>query len=137
MKICIRDRLEQLPLKYMDAHRPGDAISRITTDVEQFSDGLLLGFTQLFTGILTICGTPVSYTHLHASSAAKAENEHLLCAMLEDTACTASIGLAAAGIEVPQAARECRQLSGQMTLPVQPRMSTARSGRPVKSTAAI
>ena len=48
----------------MDAHRPGDAISRITTDVEQFSDGLLLGFTQLFTGILTICGTPVSYTHL-------------------------------------------------------------------------
>ena len=66
----------------------------------------------------------------HASSAAKAENEHLLCAMLEDTACTASIWLAAAGIEVPQAARECRQLSGQMTLPVQPRMSTARSGRP-------
>ena len=63
-------------------------------------------------------------------SSAKAENEHLLCAMLEDTACTASIWLAAAGIEVPQAARECRQLSGQMTLPVQPRMSTARSGRP-------
>ena len=51
------EQLEQLPLKYMDAHRPGDAISRITTDVEQFSDGLLLGFTQLFTGILTICGT--------------------------------------------------------------------------------
>ena len=66
----------------------------------------------------------------HASSAAKAENEHLLCAMLEDTACTASIWLAAAGIEVPQAARECRQLSGQMILPVQPRMSAARSGRP-------
>jgi len=50
--------------------------------------------------------------------------------MLEDTACTASIWLAAAGIEVPQAARECRQLSGQMILPVQPRMSAARSGRP-------
>ena len=66
----------------------------------------------------------------HASSAAKAENEHLLCAMLEDTACTASIWLAAAGIEVPQAARECRQLSGQMILPVQPRMNAARSGRP-------
>ena len=50
-------QLEVLPLKYMDAHRPGDAISRITTDVEQFSDGLLMGFTQLFTGILTILGT--------------------------------------------------------------------------------
>ena len=49
--------LEVLPLKYMDAHRPGDAISRITTDVEQFSDGLLMGFTQLFTGLLTILGT--------------------------------------------------------------------------------
>ena len=49
--------LEVLPLKYMDAHRPGDAISRITTDVEQFSDGLLMGFTQLFTGLLAILGT--------------------------------------------------------------------------------
>ncbi len=51
------EQLEILPLKYMDAHRPGDAISRITTDVEQFSDGLLMGFTQLFTGVLTILGT--------------------------------------------------------------------------------
>lgn len=51
------EQLEILPLKYMDAHRPGDAISRITTDVEQFSDGLLMGFTQLFTGVLTIFGT--------------------------------------------------------------------------------
>lgn len=50
-------QLEVLPLKYMDAHRPGDAISRITTDVEQFSDGLLMGFTQLFTGVLIILGT--------------------------------------------------------------------------------
>ena len=57
MRVRAFEQLEQLPLKYMDAHRPGDAISRITTDVEQFSDGLLLGFTQLFTGILTICGT--------------------------------------------------------------------------------
>ena len=57
MRVSAFEQLEQLPLKYMDAHRPGDAISRITTDVEQFSDGLLLGFTQLFTGILTICGT--------------------------------------------------------------------------------
>ena len=57
MRVRAFGQLEILPLKYMDAHRPGDAISRITTDVEQFSDGLLLGFTQLFTGILTICGT--------------------------------------------------------------------------------
>ena len=49
--------LEILPLSYIDAHRPGDTISRLTTDVEQFSDGLLMGFTQLFTGVLTILGT--------------------------------------------------------------------------------
>ena len=57
MRVRAFEQLEILPLKYMDAHRPGDAISRITTDVEQFSDGLLMGFTQLFTGLLTILGT--------------------------------------------------------------------------------
>ena len=57
MRVRAFEQLELLPLKYMDAHRPGDAISRITTDVEQFSDGLLMGFTQLFTGVLTILGT--------------------------------------------------------------------------------
>ena len=57
MRIRAFRQMEILPLKYMDAHRPGDAISRITTDVEQFSDGLLMGFTQLFTGVLTILGT--------------------------------------------------------------------------------
>lgn len=57
IRIRAFQQLEVLPLKYMDAHRPGDAISRITTDVEQFSDGLLMGFTQLFTGVLTILGT--------------------------------------------------------------------------------
>lgn len=66
----------------------------------------------------------------HAASAAKAENEHLLCAMLEDSACTASVWLASLGIEVPQAARECRQLSGQLVLPAQPRMAASRSGKP-------
>lgn len=50
-------RLQILPLSYLDAHQPGDVISRITTDVEQFSDGLLIGFTQLFTSLLTILGT--------------------------------------------------------------------------------
>ena len=57
MRVRAFEQLELLPLKYMDAHRPGDAISRITTEVEQFSDGLLMGFTQLFTGVLTILGT--------------------------------------------------------------------------------
>lgn len=57
MRVKAFEQLEILPLKYLDAHRPGDAISRITTDVEQFSDGLLMGFTQLFTGVLTILGT--------------------------------------------------------------------------------
>ena len=57
MRVRAFEQLELLPLKYMDAHRPGDAISRITTDVEQFSDGLLMGFTQLFTGVMTILGT--------------------------------------------------------------------------------
>ena len=66
----------------------------------------------------------------HAASTAKAENEHLLCAMLEDASCTASVWLAALGIEVPQASRECRQLSGQLVLPAQPRMKTSRSGKP-------
>lgn len=51
------DHMEILPIRYIDGHQPGDAISRITTDVEQFSDGLLMGFTQLFTGVLTIVGT--------------------------------------------------------------------------------
>lgn len=66
----------------------------------------------------------------HAASVAKAENEHLLCAMLEDSACTASVWLASLGIEMPQAARECRQLSGQMVLPTQPRMATSRGSKP-------
>lgn len=49
--------MEILPLRYMDAHQPGDTISRISTDVDQFSDGLLMGFTQLFSGVMTILGT--------------------------------------------------------------------------------
>ncbi len=52
-------RLEQLPLKYLDAHAYGDIVSRVIADVDTFADGLLLGFTQLFTGVLTILGTLV------------------------------------------------------------------------------
>ncbi|MDD4851330.1 MAG: ATP-dependent Clp protease ATP-binding subunit [Gemmiger sp.] len=66
----------------------------------------------------------------HAARQAKAEVEHLLCAMLEDCGCTASVWMAGLGVEVAQAARECRQLSGQLVLPLQPYMSTARNGKP-------
>lgn len=49
--------IERLPLKYIDSHQYGEVLSRVITDVDQFSDGLLMGFTQLFTGVLTILGT--------------------------------------------------------------------------------
>ncbi|MCQ2501214.1 MAG: ABC transporter ATP-binding protein/permease [Lachnospiraceae bacterium] len=51
--------LQRLPLSYIDGQQAGDLLSRIITDVEAFSDGLLMGFTQLFTGVLTIAGTIV------------------------------------------------------------------------------
>ncbi len=51
------DNTLSLPLGYLDTHRTGETVSRIISDAEQFSDGLLLGFTQLFTGALTIIGT--------------------------------------------------------------------------------
>ena len=49
--------LEELPLRYIDSNQYGEIISRVVTDVDQFSDGLLLGFSQLFTGVITILGT--------------------------------------------------------------------------------
>lgn len=51
------NRMEILPLKYLDAHAPGDIVSRIIADADQFADGLLMGFTQAFTGVLSIIGT--------------------------------------------------------------------------------
>lgn len=51
------EKLEKLPLKYLDAHAYGDIVSRVVADVDTFADGLLMGFTQLFTGVLTILGT--------------------------------------------------------------------------------
>lgn len=51
------DKMQKLPLKYLDAHSHGDIMSRIVADVDTFADGLLLGFTQLFTGVITILGT--------------------------------------------------------------------------------
>ena len=51
------DKLQSLPIGTLDAHSTGDLLSRMVADVDQFADGLLMGFTQLFTGVLTILGT--------------------------------------------------------------------------------
>ena len=50
-------RIQVLPLSYLDGHQQGDLVSRVISDVETFADGLLMGFTQLFTGVMTIVGT--------------------------------------------------------------------------------
>lgn len=52
-------KIEELPLSYIDAHSYGEIVSRVITDVDTFADGLLMGFTQLFTGVVTIVGTLV------------------------------------------------------------------------------
>ncbi len=51
------EKIEILPLKYIDSHSHGDVVSRVIADVDQLADGLLMGFTQLFTGVITILGT--------------------------------------------------------------------------------
>lgn len=61
-------KLQILPLKYIDGHSHGDIVSRIIADVDQFSDGLLLGFTQLFTGIVTIIGTLIFMFSINVST---------------------------------------------------------------------
>ncbi len=61
-------KLQILPLGYLDAHPHGDITSRIIADVDQFSDGLLMGFTQLFTGIVTIMGTLVFMFSINVST---------------------------------------------------------------------
>ncbi len=61
-------KLQILPLRYLDAHPHGDITSRIIADVDQFSDGLLMGFTQLFTGIVTIMGTLVFMFSINSST---------------------------------------------------------------------
>mgnify|MGYP000816631898 CR=1 FL=1 len=60
------DRLMKLPLSYIDAHPYGETVSRIIADVDQFADGLLLGFSQLFTGILTTIGTLIFMLSVNA-----------------------------------------------------------------------
>jgi len=59
------DKLEKLPLSYLDTKTQGDVVSRIITDVDQFADGLLMGFTQFFTGIVTIIGTLLFMLTIH------------------------------------------------------------------------
>lgn len=58
-------KIEILPLKYIDSHAYGEIVSRVTADVDQLADGLLMGFTQLFTGVVTIGGTLVFMLLLH------------------------------------------------------------------------
>ena len=57
--------LQKLPLSFIDSHPSGDLISRVITDIEQFSDGLLMGFTQLFSGVVTIVGTILFMLSIH------------------------------------------------------------------------
>jgi len=59
------DKLQILPLKYIDGHSRGEIISRVIADVDQFSDGLLMGFTQFFTGVVTILGTLLFMLTIH------------------------------------------------------------------------
>lgn len=59
------DKIEHLPLKYIDAHSYGEIVSRVIADVDQFADGLLMGFTQLFTGVVTIFGTLIFMLTIH------------------------------------------------------------------------
>jgi len=57
--------IQALPLKYLDAHPHGDILNRIVSDADQFGDGLLMGFTQLFSGVLTIVGTLFFMLSIH------------------------------------------------------------------------
>ncbi|MBQ8983648.1 MAG: ABC transporter ATP-binding protein [Lachnospiraceae bacterium] len=58
-------KIEQLPLKYIDAHTSGEIVNHVITDVDQFADGLLMGFTQLFTSVMTILGTLIFMLTIH------------------------------------------------------------------------
>ncbi|SDB38705.1 ABC transporter ATP-binding protein [Butyrivibrio sp. INlla16] len=64
------DKLQILPFEYLDSHPQGEVVSKVISDVDQFADGLLMGFTQLFTGIVTIAGTLVFMFYLQWKIAA-------------------------------------------------------------------
>ena len=59
------NRITELPLKYLDSHPTGDTVNRLISDVDTFADGLLMGFTQFFTGVLTIIGTLIMLIRLN------------------------------------------------------------------------
>ena len=59
------EHIQKLPLSYLDAHPQGDIVSRVIADVDTFADGLLMGFTQLFTGVMTILGTLLFMVRIH------------------------------------------------------------------------
>ena len=61
--------IQVLPLSYLDAHPQGDTVSRVIADVDTFADGLLMGFTQLFTGVMTIAGTLILMLSIRPSVA--------------------------------------------------------------------
>ena len=61
----VSEKLQKLPLSYLDTHPSGDLISRMVGDVDTFADGLLMGFTQLFTGVITILGTLIIMLRLN------------------------------------------------------------------------
>lgn len=63
------EKLEILPLSYLDSHAYGEIVSRVIADVDQFADGLLMGFTQFFTGVVTIAGTLFFMVSIHLSIA--------------------------------------------------------------------
>lgn len=64
------EKIEKLPLRYIDGHSYGEVVSRVIADVDQFADGLLMGFTQLFTGLVTIFGTLIFMFSISAHIAA-------------------------------------------------------------------
>ncbi|HIW20934.1 MAG TPA: ABC transporter ATP-binding protein/permease [Candidatus Dorea intestinavium] len=65
LRIRCFNHLQRLPISYIDNNRAGEVISRITTDIDQFSDGMLMAFTQFFTGVLTIIGTLLFMIYIH------------------------------------------------------------------------
>lgn len=70
LRDSINRKINRLPLSYLDSHATGDTVSRTIADVESFADGLLMGFTQLFTGVITILATLITMIYLKAVIAA-------------------------------------------------------------------
>lgn len=70
LRDSISRKINRLPLSYLDSHATGDTVSRTIADVESFADGLLMGFTQLFTGVITILATLITMIYLKAVIAA-------------------------------------------------------------------